>query len=701
MLVADFPVVEVGLSWSLVPRRLHLEGGRVRALGSLDEVRHAVGVTGFAGGKSDAPGTEVEGDGLDFGWKDPGAGVEVAARGVAIVRRPAEVRIRVDRASLQRGGVSFEVRGLDCELSADHKIRALGVAETSVEWSAARAGADAKDANGGSALVAAQPSADAERGPSHELFLLPDPHRLHERAASLGRELAEHIGESASVGIEALTWRLPGDQGRVAFTVGPGPLRLRRVGQVVEVRFSADPRGDASSLSVRALLPAQGGDASVTLEGGPVALSQLGLQEGAAGLQDVRHATVGGKVAVRLADDGSALTFDMDATARGLAIKQRRLAREAVRGIDVELRARGAVDDQGALRLDDVAATMGVIHVIGGGVMSQTDHLAASLHLDLPSTPCQSLLESVPTALLPALQGTRWTGTFGARTRFAFDTRSLDALDLGYDIQDACRATAVPEDLARARFRQAFSHRVYLPDGSQTEQTTGPGTPDWTPIDQISPYLQVAVLTTEDGAFPRHHGFNHEAIRASLIANLKARRFVRGASTITMQLAKNLFLDREKTLSRKLQEVVLTDYLEQVFSKDELMELYLNVVEFGPSVYGVTAASEYYFGRAPAELNLAECLFLSSLLPAPLRLGGMRDAEVAPDGWMRTLHNLMRIARKRNLISQPELEEGLAEPVAFWHGGPRPLPRPPVHVRLVPGPDVDGTPIDEPTDDSP
>ena len=111
--------------------------------------------------------------------------------------------------------------------------------------------------------------------------------------------------------------------------------------------------------------------------------------------------------------------------------------------------------------------------------------------------------------------------------------------------------------------------------------------------------------------FHKHHGFNHNAIRNSVAgANLKARRFVRGASTITMQLAKNLFLSREKTLSRKIQEVVLTDYLEQAFRKDDMMELYLNVIEFGPDVYGVTRAAEYYFGRKPEELNLPECFFL-------------------------------------------------------------------------------------------
>ncbi len=243
----------------------------------------------------------------------------------------------------------------------------------------------------------------------------------------------------------------------------------------------------------------------------------------------------------------------------------------------------------------------------------------------------------------------------------------------------------VPDDLAPDRFKQSFVHRIFLPDGSTADELTGPGTANWTPLDDISPYMQVAVLTTEDGAFPHHHGFNHAAIRASIIANLKARRFVRGASTITMQLAKNLFLTREKTLSRKLEELVLTDYLEQTFTKDAILELYLNVIEFGPAVYGITAAAEYYFGRTPAELNLAECLFLSSLLPAPLRYSAMRDGIQPSEGWMHTIRFLMQTAHKTGLITDAELTEGLEEPVLFWHGDERPPPRAPVHGHVRAG----------------
>jgi membrane peptidoglycan carboxypeptidase len=243
----------------------------------------------------------------------------------------------------------------------------------------------------------------------------------------------------------------------------------------------------------------------------------------------------------------------------------------------------------------------------------------------------------------------------------------------------------VPSALSREHFQRPFEQRVYLPDGSTGTILTGPGTPDWTPLDFVSPFMQVAVLTTEDGAFYRHRGYSTEAIRQSFIANLKAGRFVRGASTISMQLAKNLFLPRDKTLSRKLQEIILTHYLEQEFTKEELMELYLNVVELGPAIYGVTAAADYYFGRTPAELSLPECFFLATLLPSPVRFARMRERDRVPDGWMRTIHSLMAVARRRGLITDAELTDAIADTVSFWHGGLRPASRPPVPRRHIDG----------------
>jgi membrane peptidoglycan carboxypeptidase len=131
--------------------------------------------------------------------------------------------------------------------------------------------------------------------------------------------------------------------------------------------------------------------------------------------------------------------------------------------------------------------------------------------------------------------------------------------------------------------------------------------------------LRKAVLTSEDPSFFSHKGFINEAFKQSIIKNIKTKKFARGASTISMQLVKNVFLTREKTLSRKLEEILLVYILEnnRIVSKERMLEVYFNVIEWGPNVYGVGEASRYYFQKHPAELSLDESLFLASIVPRP------------------------------------------------------------------------------------
>jgi hypothetical protein len=684
--------VRIGVTAGFRPSDIELRGGSVDLEGPLDAIRRQMEPSGAVERASTVPGTPIHGHDLAVAWHDGPRASEW--QGVSFARDSRGTHFAADRGTLHRDAARLTLEALACEIGPDHELRHLHARAATVGWDGpVRLSDDDGGPDESSASVVANP-------PLEPLPRLPDPRALRVRVATLAQLATPRLPVGAEILVDDFTWQVGAGDPRVALTLGPGPLSVRRTPSHLDLQYSSRAGGDGTSLTMRALLPTDAGDGSLTLEGGPVSLAVLGVHEGAMGLFDVDRATVGGRATVRLAGDGSTLTFDLEDTARNLSLHQPGLAAEPVRRMDVQLTARGTLDDTGTLRFDDFGATFGLLHLAGSGVLEQhPDHVVASFRFELPSATCQSLLDSIPTALLPALQGARWAGTFGARGTFALDTRDPDAMELAYDVQDQCRAVDVPPELARSRFKQPFQQRIYLPDGSTAEQASGPGSANWTSLGSISPYMQLAVMTTEDGAFPYHHGFNVAAIKASIITNIKAHRFVRGASTITMQLAKNLFLTRQKTLSRKLEEVVLTDYLEQVFSKDELMELYLNVVEFGPAVYGITAASEYYFGRTPAELNVAESLFLSSLLPSPRRYGGMRDLDEAPEGWMRGLRNLMRIAKKRHLLSDAELDEGLAEKVVFWHGGVRPPPRPPAIRRSS----LDGTdsseadtPIDAP-----
>lgn len=140
---------------------------------------------------------------------------------------------------------------------------------------------------------------------------------------------------------------------------------------------------------------------------------------------------------------------------------------------------------------------------------------------------------------------------------------------------------------------------------------------NYTPLSKISEYLKRSVLVSEDASFYSHEGFDWEEIQLSLQKNLEKKKFVRGGSTISQQLIKNVFLSSDKTIIRKLKELYLTYYLEKEFSKNQILEKYLNVIEFGPQIYGVKKAALYYFKKEPEDLNILESAFLTFLLPNP------------------------------------------------------------------------------------
>ncbi len=141
--------------------------------------------------------------------------------------------------------------------------------------------------------------------------------------------------------------------------------------------------------------------------------------------------------------------------------------------------------------------------------------------------------------------------------------------------------------------------------------------PDYVPLRQISPIFRAIVVESEDGNFYRHHGFDWSQIHDSFDKDLESHRIVRGGSTITQQLAKNVFLTKDRTIIRKLREAYITVQLEAMLTKSKILEKYLNVIELGPGIYGVKAAARHYFNKSPADLNVLEAAYLAYLIPNP------------------------------------------------------------------------------------
>jgi monofunctional biosynthetic peptidoglycan transglycosylase len=178
----------------------------------------------------------------------------------------------------------------------------------------------------------------------------------------------------------------------------------------------------------------------------------------------------------------------------------------------------------------------------------------------------------------------------------------------------------------------------------------------WVPYSRISPYLVKAVLIAEDDKFWSHEGFDYEAIQKAIEKDLKAKKFKFGGSTITQQLARNLFLSPEKSLTRKISEALITWRMEQVLSKKRILELYLNVAEWGEGIFGAEAASRHYYGKSSSELSPEEAARLAAILPNPRRYRPIGDQRYVINR-SNLIYNIMI---KRGIVI-PEYEETYQE----------------------------------------
>ncbi|MBT8452265.1 MAG: transglycosylase domain-containing protein [Deltaproteobacteria bacterium] len=348
---------------------------------------------------------------------------------------------------------------------------------------------------------------------------------------------------------------------------------------------------------------------------------------------------------------------------RKLALDSERIAAEPVDNINVDFRGKGNwYPGERLLQVERGEVRMGKVSLLIDGELERTpDHYRVDLSARLPPTRCNDVIGAIPEDVLRSLTRFEWSGTWGALAHLSLDSRALDATELSIRVRDLCQFEKTPRWVRIERFRGPFRHRAIEPDDTVFEMRTGPGAPNWVALSDTSPFMAAAAISHEDGAFYEHGGFAPWAIRDALVRNLREGRYVVGASTITMQLAKNLYLQREKTIARKVQEVILTWWLENALNKDEILELYLNVIEYGPAVYGLRHASAYYFGRHPIELSPAESAFLACMLPSPKRYHVSYERGALTRSMRSKVRRLLEHMAKRERIGPDALEYGLQE----------------------------------------
>ena len=186
----------------------------------------------------------------------------------------------------------------------------------------------------------------------------------------------------------------------------------------------------------------------------------------------------------------------------------------------------------------------------------------------------------------------------------------------------------------------------------------GPRNPWWTPSDSIPSEMEWAVIVAEDANFYRHEGIDVKAIKSAIKYDLEKKRFARGASTITQQTAKNLFLSREKSVTRKIEEIYLAKRMEQELTKGRILELYLNIVELGPMVYGIGHGARYYFDKPASSLTPRECAFLAAMLPGPQKV---YNPYRHLDRVLKRSDMVLRLLRQKGVLTDAEYRQALAE----------------------------------------
>ena len=272
------------------------------------------------------------------------------------------------------------------------------------------------------------------------------------------------------------------------------------------------------------------------------------------------------------------------------------------------------------------------------------------------------LIRSMPPKLLPHVEGIKAKGPLSATLHLRIDSEKLDDTELNIDIDTRrFKVKRLSEALNFNALRHSFTTRFEMPedeDGDRViyQRELGPGTERFVSLSDMSPLLPLAVMAQEDASFRKHKGVSLFHLRGSLVDNLKKGRFVRGGSTVTMQLARNLFLNRRKTLSRKIEEIIVAWLLERRFDKDELMALYLNAVEFGPDIFGVREASQHYFALHPRDLSPAQTAWLIKLLPGPRLYYAQFEKKRLNRGFKDNLNWLMRHMIRKGFMEQSQYE---------------------------------------------
>jgi penicillin-binding protein 1A len=467
-----------------------------------------------------------------------------------------------------------------------------------------------------------------------------------------------------SVHLRRLFLDLPAAAGRPAEEVGPFDVDI-------DVRRGTDGLAGV----VRLGLPG-GGALHVELTRSP---GGAGLRaEGAASLPDDLPAALArrlpfsvdsGSIRIRAtgraAEDLASGSLDAEVRAIDLSLAGPRIGAIPIRPI--AWRASGHMAWDFAARrvaIENATITLGGSGEVAAAVAGEASFRGEprfSISARAGAVPWHALVDALPPDLAPPSTAPPVSGTLSARASISgpLARRGEWDVQVDVDLDDLRRASraAGPTWLS-----SGFEWRPIDPASGEPERriAVGPGNPAFIPYAEVPQTMVRAVTASEDGGFFGHRGFDFREIAKAVVEPGR----VRGASTISQQLSKNLFLSPERTLARKVREALGTVALEANLSKARLLEIYLNIAEWGPGVYGLGEAARFWFGKDARDLTPRESAFLATVIPSPRRFHARLHRSGITPWWNARIDDVLRKMRIQNQLSDEQLASALLEPLA-------------------------------------
>jgi hypothetical protein len=398
---------------------------------------------------------------------------------------------------------------------------------------------------------------------------------------------------------------------------------------------------------------------------------------------DVRHdvhplldgGTADGRVDLRASTDALRFHLDMDARGARLAALTDNADDEPQLGdpTDVTIRFDGAWRRaEGTIEIPDVHATLAGATLSGSIALRNLDtdpivDLALGVrHLDFAQLLGTSGL-AVPESLGMAPGGGHDLGSATIDLRVRGRLADPASLSVSQKINFRPPRQMPP---AIARLRADFIFSSGDGPGPHRPIDVSLASPDFIALRDVPPLFVRTLLLAEDAGFYGHRGIDLRELPAALLTNWSRGGAARGASTITQQLAKNLFLSRDKQLGRKLQELAITFLLESALSKNRILEIYLNIIEWGPELRGLRPAARHYFGCQPGALTPAEMAFLVAIIPGPIKYQSSFAHGTPGPGLRSLIDALLAKLRSVHAIGEEEYQRALDEPIVVAGGKP-------------------------------